>query len=128
VKIRIIVLLLGLCFIGCTQNNATITVQNKSATTIWDLTVTLSGQGNMKARDTLLVNQSCQFVFSDFSDGAYEVGFKSESIFRDTCCIVFKDTVGYVTDGMSFNDRAEIVNDSMGNYSILFSSTSETNY
>jgi hypothetical protein len=127
-KNRIIVLLLGLCLIGCTQNSATLTVQNKSASMIRNLTVTLSGQGNIKVKDTLLVNESCRFDFSEYSDGAYEIEFKSESIFSDTCCIVFRDTLGYVTNGMSFNDTAEIANDSMGNFSILFSSKAETKY
>lgn len=93
-----------------------------------NLSVTLLGQGTKKIQDSLSVNESSQFVFSDFSDGAYEIEFKSASILSDTCCIVFKDTFGYVTHSMSFNDNAEIVSDSVGNFSILFFSTSKTKY
>lgn len=127
-KNRLIVLLVGFCLIGCTQNTATLTIQNKSAIMVRNLKVTLLGQGTIKVQDTLSVNESCQFVFTDFSDGAYEIEFESESISMDTCCIFFKDTLGYVTDGMSFNDKAEIVNDNIGNFSILFSNKSDTKY
>jgi hypothetical protein len=124
----LIMLIFGLSLIGCTQNTATITIENKSSIMVRNLNVTLLGQGTKKSQDTLFVNESCQFEFTDYSDGAYEIEFESESISMDTCCIFFKDTLGYVTSGMSFTDKAVIVNDSVGNFSISFSSKSDTKY
>lgn len=102
---KIIILISILFFSSCNKYDGKITLQNKAQESIGTATITICGQ-TMRMKD-ILPGKSATGSYEVKSDSSYAVTVEFKSGKK------ISSEVGYVTNGMDFNDEIAVTDSSI---------------